>query len=163
MKKQMIQLSMDDFCAEVENTMNSLPSFFYEHLENLVVEVEDFPSKKTLKKAHFSPAEIREGNTLFGLFEPMELSHPWAGDAIDIHSLTHKLTIYKKPHEESFPDPIQLKIEIRKTVIHELAHHFGLSDKDLENFDNNPNPFSKDISLTTKECNDENKPRQKNS
>lgn len=157
----MIQLSMDDFCAEVENTMNSLPSFFYEHLDNLVVEVEDFPSKKTLKKAHFSPSEIREGNTLFGLFEPMELSNPWAGDAIDIHSLTHKLTIYKKTHEESFPDPIQLKIEIRKTVIHELAHHFGLSDKDLENFDNNPNPFSKDISLTPKEFNDENKPRQK--
>ena len=93
----MIQLSMDEFCAEVTNTMNSLPSFFYEHLDNLVVEVEEFPSKKTLIKAHFSAAEIKEGNTLFGLFEPMELSHPWAGDAIDIHSLTHKLTIYKNP------------------------------------------------------------------
>ena len=119
MKKQMIQLSMDDFCAEVQNTMNSLPSFFYEHLDNVVVEVEEFPSKKTLRKAHFSHAEIKDGNTLFGLFEPMELSHPWAGDAIDIHSLAHKLTIYKKPHEESFPDIIQLKIEIRKTVIQE--------------------------------------------
>lgn len=91
----------------------------------------------------------------------MELSHPWAGDAIDIHSLTHKLTIFKNPHEDSFPDPVQLIIEIRKTVIHELAHHFGLSDKDLENFDNNPNPFSKELSLTTKESKDENKSRKK--
>ena len=62
MKKQMIQLSMDDFCAEVKNTMNSLPSFFYEHLDNLVVEVEDYPSRKTLKKAHFTDAEIKEGS-----------------------------------------------------------------------------------------------------
>ena len=159
----MIQLTMDDFCAEVKNTMNSLPVFFYEHLDNVIVEVQEFPSKKMLIKANFSAAEIKEGNTLFGFFEPMELSHPWAGDAVDIHSLTHKLTIFKNPHEESFHDPVQLKIEIRKTVIHELAHHFGLSDKDLENFDNNPNPFNTELSLTTKESKDENKPRKKNS
>ena len=162
MKKHMIQLTMDDFCAEVKKTMNSLPSFFYEHLDNVVVEVQEFPTKKTLKKASFSDAEIKEGHSLFGFFEPMELSHPWAGDAIDIHSLTHKLTIFKNPHEESFPDPVQLIIEIRKTVIHELAHHFGLSDKDLENFDNNPNPFSKELFLTSKESKDENKSRKKN-
>ncbi len=163
MKKQMIRLTMDDFCAEVENTMNSLPGFFYEHLDNVIVEVQEFPSKKTLKKANFSAAEIKEGNSLFGFFEPMDLSHPWVGDAVDINSLPHKLTIFKKPHEESFPELVQLKIEIRKTVIHELAHHFGLSDKDLENFDNNPNPFSKKLSLTTKESKDENKSRKKNS
>lgn len=159
MKKQMIQLTMDDFCAEVKNTMNSLPSFFYEYLDNVVVEVQEFPTKRTLKKANFSKADMKKGHSLFGFFEPMELSHPWVGDAIDIYSLTHKLIIFKTPHEESFPDPTQLKIEIRKTVIHELAHHFGLSDKDLENFDNNPNPFSTKLSLTTKEYNDENKPR----
>ncbi len=32
-------------------------------------------------------------------------------------------------------------IEIRKTVIHELAHHFGYTDRDLVEFDDNPNPF----------------------
>jgi predicted Zn-dependent protease with MMP-like domain len=30
---------------------------------------------------------------------------------------------------------------VRKTVIHELAHHFGYTDADLEKFDDNPNPF----------------------
>jgi len=158
----MIQLTMDDFCTEVKKTMNSLPSCFYEHLDNVIVEVQAFPSKKTLKKANFSAAEIKEGNTLLGFFEPLELSHPWAGDAVDIHSLTHKLTIFKNPHEESFLDLVQLKIEIRKTVIHELAHHFGLSDKDLENFDNTPNPFSTELFFTTKESKDENEPRKKN-
>lgn len=140
----MLSLTLNEFCEEVEKTMNSLPDYFYEHLENVVVEVQEYPSKKTLEKAGFSETEIKQGDRLFGFFEPFELPHPWAGDAIDIQSLTHKLTIFKNPHEESFPDHIQLKIEIRKTVIHELAHHFGLSDKDLENFDNNPNPFTKD-------------------
>lgn len=150
---------MDEFCHEVEKTMNSLPSNFYEHLDNVSVEVEEFPTRKTLLKADFSEEEILNGDSLFGLFEPMELSHPWAGEAIEINSLAHKLTIFKNPHEESFPDPKQLRIEIRKTVIHELAHHFGLSDKDLENFDNNPNPFKKEIHLTPKEKTDENQSR----
>ena len=42
-------------------------------------------------------------------------------------------------------DRRQLMIEIRKTVIHELAHHFGYTDRDLERFDDNPDPFGDDI------------------
>ena len=40
--------------------------------------------------------------------------------------------VYKRPLEEDFPDPKQFLIEVRKTVIHELAHHFGWTDRDLE-------------------------------
>ena len=39
-------------------------------------------------------------------------------------------------------EPERLRTEIRKTVIHELAHHFGLTDRDLERFDANPDPFA---------------------
>ena len=55
--------------------------------------------------------------------------------------MLHRLVIFKRPLEEEFPDPRQLQIEIRKTVIHELAHHFGYTDRDLEKFDDNPDPF----------------------
>ena len=43
----------------------------------------------------------------------------------------HRIFIYKRPLEEDFPDPRQLQIEIRKTVVHEVAHHFGMSDDRL--------------------------------
>ena len=49
--------------------------------------------------------------------------------------------IFRNPHEEEFPDPKRLRTEIRKIVIHELAHHFGWTDRDLERFDDNPDPF----------------------
>ena len=53
----------------------------------------------------------------------------------------NRIIIFKYPLEEDFPDPRDLRIEIRKTVIHEIAHHFGWSDRDLERFDDNPDPF----------------------
>ena len=52
-----------------------------------------------------------------------------------------RILIFRNPLEEDFPDRRDLLIEIRKTVIHEIAHHFGLSDRDLEKFDDNPDPF----------------------
>jgi hypothetical protein len=55
--------------------------------------------------------------------------------------MPYRIVIYKGPLERDFPDPEQLRIEIRKTVIHELAHHFGWTDRDLERFDNTPDPF----------------------
>jgi predicted Zn-dependent protease with MMP-like domain len=52
-----------------------------------------------------------------------------------------RIIVFKNPLEDEFPDPRELRIEIRKTVIHEIAHHFGWSDRDLEQFDDNPDPF----------------------
>jgi predicted Zn-dependent protease with MMP-like domain len=78
---------------------------------------------------------------LLGLFKPLDLPSMFGGDAVDLHDLQHRLWIFKTPHEEEYPDPKRLRTEIRKTVIHELAHHFGWSDRDLEKFDDNPDPF----------------------
>jgi predicted Zn-dependent protease with MMP-like domain len=53
----------------------------------------------------------------------------------------NRIIIFKNTLEEDFADPKELRIEIRKTVIHEIAHHFGWTDRDLERFEENPNPF----------------------
>jgi predicted Zn-dependent protease with MMP-like domain len=66
---------------------------------------------------------------------------------VNVRDLPHRIIIFKRPLEESFPDRRDLLIEIRKTVIHELAHHFGYSDRDLKRFDNNPDPFGDDPEL----------------
>jgi predicted Zn-dependent protease with MMP-like domain len=50
--------------------------------------------------------------------------------------LLHRLVIFKRPLEDEFPDRAKLLDEIRKTVIHELAHHFGYTDRDLERWTN---------------------------
>ena len=60
---------------------------------------------------------------------------------LDMLESPNRIIIFKYPLEEDFPNPRDLRIEIRKTVVHEIAHHFGWSDRDLERFDDNPNPF----------------------
>ena len=56
---------------------------------------------------------------LFGLWE----SHEY---------LPTKISIYRRPLLESFPDPAELEAEIRITVLHELAHEFGLDEDRLD-------------------------------
>jgi predicted Zn-dependent protease with MMP-like domain len=134
-------LSMKEFGGIVRQVMETLPREFEPFLHNVVVDVAEEPTEEFLRDAGFTDEEIEEGDTLFGLFEQIELPSMFAGDSVDVADLPHRLWIFKNPHEEEFPDPRQLRIEIRKTVIHELAHHFGWSDRDLEKFDAKPDPF----------------------
>jgi predicted Zn-dependent protease with MMP-like domain len=137
----MKQMSLRQFGRIVARVMKTLPEEFRPHLDNVVVDVEEEPDAETLRRAGFSDEEIEEGEMLFGLFDPLQLPGPWSSDAVDWHDMLHRLVIFKRPLEEEFPDRKQLLIEIRKTVIHELAHHFGYSDRDLERFDDTPDPF----------------------
>ena len=134
-------MSMKEFGRLVAHVMETLPPEFRPHLHNVVVDVAEEPDDEFLRRAGFSDEEIADGESLLGLFEPLHLSNAFGGDAVDVSDLPHRLWIFRNPHEEEFPDPARLRTEIRKTVIHELAHHFGWTDRDLEKFDDNPDPF----------------------
>lgn len=136
-----------EFKQLVAHVMQTLPKEFEAYLDNVVVEVADEPDYELLLRAGLTDEEIDDGESLLGLFDPLELPTPWGGDAIDTQDMMHRLWIFKRPHEEEYPDPKRLRIEVRKTVIHELAHHFGYTDRDLERFDDNPDPFGDDGDL----------------
>jgi predicted Zn-dependent protease with MMP-like domain len=125
-------MSMKRFCRIVAEVMETLPPEFEPYLDNVVVDVEEEPDEKTLRKAGLTDEEIAAGETILGLFDPMELPTMYAGDVVDTSNMLHRLLIFKRPHEEEFEDPDELVKQIRKTVIHELAHHFGYTDDDLE-------------------------------
>lgn len=131
-------MSLQKFGRIVAEVMDTLPPQIAEHLDNVVVDVEEEPSAKTLRAMDFTEEEIAAGESLYGLFVPMPLAQ---ADGVDFLDQPHRILIYKRPLEEDFPDQRQLRIEIRKTVVHELAHHFGWDDRDLERFDDNPDPF----------------------
>ena len=92
------------FDSHVRRALDLLPPQIAGRLENVAVVVED---------------EHRDDPDLFGLFE----EHPY---------LPAKITIYRVPLEESFPEPDELEREIRITVLHELAHYFGIDEGRLE-------------------------------
>jgi predicted Zn-dependent protease with MMP-like domain len=91
------------FEERVRRALDSLPPDVARALENVAVVVED---------------EADDDPDLFGLYEESPL-------------LPARVTIYRRPLEESFPDPDELEREIRVTVLHELGHYFGLEEERL--------------------------------
>ena len=65
---------------------------------------------------------------LYGLYEgvPLPERGDWAG------ALPDRIRIFRLPLVESFPDPAELEHEIRITVLHELAHYFGIDEDRLD-------------------------------
>jgi predicted Zn-dependent protease with MMP-like domain len=97
------------FEDHVRAALDTLPPHIASALRNVVVVVED---------------ENREDPDVFGLYHGVPL--PERGD--DTGLLPDTISIYRIPLEESFPDPEELRDEIRITVLHELAHYFGLDE-----------------------------------
>ncbi|NBO91541.1 MAG: metallopeptidase family protein [Planctomycetia bacterium] len=134
----MKRIRMKTFGRIVARVMETLPETFVPYLDNVVVDVEPEPDYETLKNLGLSDQEIDEGETLFGLFVPMSIP---AEDLSEAEDVPHRLIIYKRPLEDEFPERRRFVTEVRKTVIHELAHHFGWTDEELEKFDDTTDPF----------------------
>ncbi len=141
----MKRMSLRRFGRIVARVMETLPEEFKPYLDNVVVDVEEEPDERLLRSAGFTEEEIAAGESLYGLFAPLDLPSAWGGDVVDVRDLPHRIFLFKRPLEEDFPERRQLMIEIRKTVIHELAHHFGYTDRDLERFDSTPDPFGEEL------------------
>lgn len=128
----MKRMSLRKFGQIVASVMKTLPQEFRPYLDNVVVDVEEEPDVETLRRQGFREEEIASGESLYGLFAPIDLPTNWGGDVMDLRDLPHRIVIYKRPLEEDFRSRGELMAEIRKTVVHELAHHFGYTDRDLE-------------------------------
>ena len=147
----MKRMSLEQFGKIVARVMETLPEEFHQYLDNLVVDVEEEPDEKTLRDLDYSQEEIDSGESLYGLFVPMHLPTMWSGESVNLRDLPHRIIIYKRPLEEDFRNRKELLLEIRKTVIHELAHHFGYSERDLDRFESKAVPFGDDLDLEASE------------
>ena len=100
------------FDEHVRRALDSLPAELAARVRNVAVLVRD---------------EHPDDPDLFGLYEGIPL--PERGEGAG--TMPDRITIYRRPLEESFPDPDELEEEIRITVLHELAHYFGLDEERL--------------------------------
>ena len=107
----------------VGEVLASLPLKFAKKLDNVSVVVEDSPTPSQLKKLGLSPGEL-----LFGLYEGI----PQAKRGNYSGVLPDKITIFKNSIEEVSQTEESVRAQIRATVIHEIGHHFGLSDSELK-------------------------------
>ncbi|HEY8515910.1 MAG TPA: metallopeptidase family protein [Candidatus Binatia bacterium] len=117
------RVSRDRFRELVAEAMDSLPRDIAALLDNVAVVVEDEPDEETIRSVGLDP----EVDTLFGLYHGVPLDERGASHC----ALPDHITIYYLPLTDEYADEYHLRREIRRTLVHEIGHHFGFSDKRL--------------------------------
>jgi predicted Zn-dependent protease with MMP-like domain len=116
-----MDVSEQHFERLVADALDSLPPSLGEAMENVVVVVEDWPDAEQLDGW---------GGTLYGLYQGVDLTRrtplSYAGVGPD------RITIFKGPICRAADDEAALVAMVSTTVIHEIAHHFGISDERLD-------------------------------
>jgi predicted Zn-dependent protease with MMP-like domain len=98
---------MKQFEAAAQDAVDSIPKDFRPYLENTVFILEE---KST------------EG--LLGLYEGATAMAAGEG-------MPERITLYKRAHEEAAKTMDELVAEVRRTILHEVGHHFGMDEDDL--------------------------------
>ena len=108
----------EQFEEYVADALDSLPPDLRSHMSNVELVVEDEPAP---------------GQPLLGLYQGVPLTRRGAYYA---GALPDKITIYRGPLVRLYGhEPETLRREVRRVVLHEVAHHFGISDERLIELD----------------------------
>jgi predicted Zn-dependent protease with MMP-like domain len=116
-------MDRQEFEQLVIETLDSLPEDIRQMLDNVEVTVANRPTLHDLEGAG-----LRPGQLLFGLYQGVPLTRRTSHYGL---ILPDKITIYQKPIEQVRRTRSAVRAQVRRTVLHELAHHFGLSDERL--------------------------------
>jgi predicted Zn-dependent protease with MMP-like domain len=113
----------ESFERLVDRALAGIPMPFRAALGEVAIVIEDEPSPHQRLENDLGPDD-----TLYGLYEGVPRTE-WGADWA---AVPNKISLFRLPLEADFPDPEDLKDEVRITVIHELAHHLGIDDERLE-------------------------------
>ena len=109
-----------EFARLVEEALDAIPAEFARYLDNVSVVVEEEPTRALLRELGLDPRR----DTLYGVYQGVPLperSHDFTG-------LPDRIVLFAGPLARDFPTRARLRREIAATVVHEVAHFFGLDD-----------------------------------
>ena len=117
-----MRVSEEEFETYVERAIDQLPPEFAELLDNVVVMVEDEPEAELLRQMGMGEEE-----DLLGLY----FGIPLAERETTYSALPDQVVLYRLPLIRASRSRRELIREVRDTLVHELGHHFGLSDEEM--------------------------------
>jgi predicted Zn-dependent protease with MMP-like domain len=117
------RLSQEEFEDVVREALDELPEDVARYLDNVIVQAVDYPRSPPLDPG-IDPC-------LLGLY----LGVPRTDRSPEVRDNLDRIFVFKRNLEIEFPDLEVLKEEIRKTVIHEIAHHFGFGEDEMGGFE----------------------------
>jgi len=119
----MDEYTIEQFEELVADALAGLPPQFQQKLDNITIDVEDWPSRRDLIVAGLHP-----GQTLLGLYHGIPLTERTQGYNL---VMPDRITLYRGPIQQAGQSLDGIRRQIRRTVLHEIAHHFGISDARL--------------------------------
>jgi len=117
-------VTTDQFRRLVSEAIDTIPSEFRKHLDNIAIVVEEEPPEDLLEDMEIEPPD-----TLFGLYQGTPLpERQWAHG----NALPDRITLFRGPIEDCCETDEDVVTEIGETLIHEVGHYFGMSEEELE-------------------------------
>jgi predicted Zn-dependent protease with MMP-like domain len=118
-----LRVDRQHFEELVSEALENLPPRFAERLSNIDVEVRDWPTPGELRAAR-----VPAGGLLLGLYRGVPQTRRSQGYNM---ALPDRISIYQGPIERVCRSDDEVRARVRRTVVHEIAHHFGWSDAEL--------------------------------
>ena len=110
----MIEMDADAFDALVTDELDRLPDAMIDGLDNVVFVVEDRPEDGSLD--------------LLGLYDGLALTER---DRYGVGELPDRIIVYREPHLEVCESVDDLRDEVHTTLVHEIAHYYGIEEDRL--------------------------------
>jgi predicted Zn-dependent protease with MMP-like domain len=118
-----MHLTDEEFAEVIEDAIDSIPEGFHRYLKDVAVDIEDMPDATTCAEL-----KLRDPRTLLGLYRgtPLTQRHVEAP-----YRFPERIIIYQENIERICRSKTQMIDQIRRTVLHEVGHHFGLNEQQL--------------------------------
>jgi predicted Zn-dependent protease with MMP-like domain len=119
-------MDTDTFESIVIEALDALPPEFARYLENVEIQIEPRPTHE-----HRRTVGLKPWQTLYGLYQGVPLTDRSSGAVL----MPDLITLFQEPLERDFAGRDRLRAQVRRTLLHEIAHFFGISDARLRELD----------------------------
>jgi len=116
-------IDLPTFEQLVDDALSSLPGEIAGWLDNVAIVIAEWPSPEQLVQAG-----LRRGSLLFGLYVGVPKTHRGLTYG---ETVPDKIVIFRQPILRICRTPDQIRAQVRRTVLHEIGHHFGLDEGQL--------------------------------
>jgi predicted Zn-dependent protease with MMP-like domain len=117
-----MKLTASEFEKLVEDGLTLIPEEIRSRISNVQLVIEEEPSDDLLDQLGVPLDE-----TLYGLYTGVPLTER----TVEYSALPDRIIIFRRPLLEEFDNPLEIRREVARTVIHEVAHHFGIDEDRL--------------------------------
>ncbi len=122
----MYTMTDEEFESAVQDAIDSIPDEFLDELENVAIIVADEPEEEDFEGDGY----FTEEGDLLGLYDGIAMTE--RGDSYGFGDYPDTITIFKGPHERLEGSRAEILEEVRKTVVHEIAHYFGMDEDQVD-------------------------------